>query len=878
VGEVLNNNKPAKNMKTKQSSKTSTKYTITTLWLILAFVGMSVAPLWADIVIVESRTGGQNYASYSESTGGFPNSWSNASGKSTAPGCSATSIGSRFNSSFNVGGATAYFQVSPTLLADGGVYEVAVTTCNEAGSAVTSTITAPDGGWTGLPATTTAFSLANAANQWAVVGMLQLNYGTKVATVRFDETENSDRFYADAVRFTQVIIQVPDGIAGLSGAITATVTAHAVTGLSAVKVYDASWNELGTASATTAGAVVVSLNRALVNGETIRATQVVTLGGNNYESLHDGSAASVVVGVACSTTLPTGISAAYADYAIVTVSGCAASATAVLVKDDVTVVGQSDFVGGSTPSSVAVICNLNGGLVAGHAVKAYQVIGGVESCSAGAPSAIVAAQVCSSVPALLGNAAINGPLAAGQTTVHIVGVDPLATNVIVLANGLPTGTNRTTTGGGGVDVTVTALVKGDYIGANQIIGGVESCTQLSGPIVGGGANPNIRVCLDLQDSVASKRVWLPATDRTGGYGSAPVGATQVIPSNGWQTLTFAPNVDPQYEWNELAAAYTFTNAVAALQAIWFACDDADDTGPYEIYIDNIVNGTNVCGFEQFTNGSGSGPFSIPAGTGVGNTAKNQPPLFGGIVSSNADVGAKCAKVYWQYKNTGTGAGVANSTRLTVAPAGGWSTTMDLTQPITVRILVLPVGVSKPGLSISQPVNTTITNGIAASVTITATDNSGSGTLAYQWKRSGTNLVGVTSSALGFPTPSPGDVGTYSCEVTNTVASGPYAGTYTSECQPFAVSYSTGVTPSTTNAVLSVSNNLAGAQMIVENIGTPKAVYYVVTSTNLAAALNTWTPVTGSTNSADASTGKWTFTAPTVGAQRFYRAAAVNPAP
>jgi len=455
-----------------------------------------------------------------------------------------------------------------------------------------------------------------------------------------------------------------------------------------------------------------------------------------------------------------------------------------------------------------------------------------------------------------------------------VGVAPLATNVIVLANGLPIGTNRTTTGGGAVDVTVSALVKGDYIGANQIVSGAESCTQPSGPIVGGGANPSIRVCLDLQDSVAVKRVWLPATDRAGGWASAPVGAAQVIPSNGWQTLTFIPNVDPQYEWNELAAAYTFTNAVAALQAIWFACDDADDTGPYEIYIDNIVNGTNVCGFEQFTNGAGSGPFSIPAGAGVGNTAKNQPPLFGGIVSSNTDVGTKCAKLHWQYMSTGAG----NSTRLTVTPTGGWTTAMNLTQPITVRMLVLPVGVSKPGLSISQPANTTITNGVAASVTITATDNSGSGTLTYQWKRSGTNLVGVTTSALGFPTPSPANVGTYSCEVTNKVATGIYAGTYTSECQPFAVSYSTGVTLSTTNAVLSVGYNVVGAQMIVENIGTPKAVYYVVTSTNVAAALNTWTPVTGSTNTADASTGKWTFTAPTVGTQRFYRAVAVNPAP
>jgi hypothetical protein len=57
------------------------------------------------------------------------------------------------------------------------------------------------------------------------------------------------------------------------------VTAHAATGLLAVKVYDASWNELGTASTTSAGAVVVTLSRALVNGETIRATQVVTTGG-----------------------------------------------------------------------------------------------------------------------------------------------------------------------------------------------------------------------------------------------------------------------------------------------------------------------------------------------------------------------------------------------------------------------------------------------------------------------------------------------------------------------------------------------------------------------------------------------------------------------
>jgi hypothetical protein len=146
---------------------------------------------------VESRSGGQNYAAYSEA-GIFPNVWSDSTAKSTASGCTG-GIESRYNSSTGVGGAATWFQVSPTLGAAGGQYEVWVTVgASSAGSVVTSTITGS--GWTGLPPTTDAFNNAS-INAWRLVGTLTLKSGVTTPTVRFDETANNNRFYADAVKF-----------------------------------------------------------------------------------------------------------------------------------------------------------------------------------------------------------------------------------------------------------------------------------------------------------------------------------------------------------------------------------------------------------------------------------------------------------------------------------------------------------------------------------------------------------------------------------------------------------------------------------------------------------------------------------------------------
>lgn len=159
--------------------------------------------------IVESRTGGLNFADYAEHGGGFPDSWSNSTAKSTAPGVTA-GIGSRFNSTAGFGG---WFEVSPTLPTAGGTYEVYVTVTSASGAITATTDVATTGG-TGLPTSTTAFSTAESANTWGLVGTLTLDPGTDTPIVRFTENQHSNRLYADAVLFAEMqVIPEPSTIA-----------------------------------------------------------------------------------------------------------------------------------------------------------------------------------------------------------------------------------------------------------------------------------------------------------------------------------------------------------------------------------------------------------------------------------------------------------------------------------------------------------------------------------------------------------------------------------------------------------------------------------------------------------------------------------------
>lgn len=184
---------------------------LTRLFAVAVIASGAVASIASAAIIsetyVESRTGGKNFAAYSDSGDAFPNSWANSTAKSSASGTTG-GIGTRFNSNVGAGGTATWFQVSPTLPTAGGTYEVYATVPTGGPyTLLTAGVNIVSGG-SGLPATTNAFSLAG--NQWHLIGTLVLNSGVNNPTIRFYEhthptnTGNTSRFYADTIRFAEI--------------------------------------------------------------------------------------------------------------------------------------------------------------------------------------------------------------------------------------------------------------------------------------------------------------------------------------------------------------------------------------------------------------------------------------------------------------------------------------------------------------------------------------------------------------------------------------------------------------------------------------------------------------------------------------------------
>jgi hypothetical protein len=78
-----------------------------------------------------------------------------------------------------------------------------------------------------------------------------------------------------------------------------------------------------------------------------------------------------------------------------------------------------------------------------------------------------------------------------------------------------------------------------------------------------------------------------------------------------------------------------------------------------------------------------------------------------------------------------------------------------------------VTVLTPPAITAQPQSVSVPGGQPAQFTVTA---SGSGPLAYQWQKNGTNLAGATMPALAIGNAQPGDAGEYRVAVTNAAGS------------------------------------------------------------------------------------------------------------
>jgi len=447
-------------------------------------------------------------------------------------------------------------------------------------------------------------------------------------------------------------------------------------------------------------------------------------------------------------------------------------------------------------------------------------------------------QPCLAIPVVN----VVGPLGTNSNQVVVAGVSASATNVTVYQNSgggmvqIGIKTNGVTAGNN--TVTISGLVKNAQVAATQTINGQAGCVPASGTLVGGGANPRVRIALTLRETATtSATVGAPGSTASGnlhfvgatmvGSGTAPVDAPVYYPSNGWQTVTFnlretagnaanalgAATANAGYAPNDSVAiqVYAFRTVVAngtliysrvgaqsaavtsnnvfavnwrwdavpgadgyrllrnvnqagynegadvsgtnffadlndswfagttitptstqtgpsiqwnpatgnmnnlpgqwgALESINFAIDDLTDTGPYDLYIDNIQNGTTVFQtFEEAAAGTTDYGFRAPSFSGTTSGNLLPAPNVGAVSNGAADSGTKSFRVQFQWN----GLTVSRWLRLTtsgVAPASNPYVNLD--DPISFRLLLQPVGVTPvappaPTLSINllgnQPV-------------------------------------------------------------------------------------------------------------------------------------------------------------------------------
>lgn len=322
---------------------------------------------------------------------------------------------------------------------------------------------------------------------------------------------------------------------------------------------------------------------------------------------------------------------------------------------------------------------------------------------------------CLSVPV----PTVTGPLATNLSTVQVSGVSSNASAVTVYQDG---GAGMAAVGSLGVtnppalvSVPVTSLKFGAKVSATQTISGQESCVQKSGTIVGGGANPSIRVALSIRGNpdLAGPVGTTGGTTNSNVYflgastvleGACPEDARVLHPSNAWQTVTFkrgadsANPVDPVVLWNNgNNGSATLDGEFGSLDGIAFACQG--DPGDFAVYLDDLANGVHgvLQDWEAGTEGLGYG-FQQPNFSGSTSGNLLAAPSDSMVVTNVASSGSKSLRVRWQFTDGQTNRWLR---LVTASSSPVQNPQVDLNEPISFRILLLPPAPPQPGpLSIS----------------------------------------------------------------------------------------------------------------------------------------------------------------------------------
>lgn len=297
---------------------------------------------------------------------------------------------------------------------------------------------------------------------------------------------------------------------------------------------------------------------------------------------------------------------------------------------------------------------------------------------------------------------VTGPLSTNSNNVVVTGVSSNATAITVYQDSgsgmVQIGQMTSDITAGNNTVTVSGLVKDGQVAATQTVAGQEGCVPASGTIVGGGANVKVRVALSMRENQALTGPVGAAGSGSiihhmGSFtllpGSCPEQGVMLEPSTEWQTVTFTRDIDGVATWNGTAAnPGTVTGDFGGIDGIAFACEG--DNGPFDIYIDDLANGTNGV-FQDFeAAAAGAVDFGFRAPSFSGTTSGNllSAPNIAQVTTAAAFSGTKSLRVRWQFSTPALNRWL----RLVTAgatPVG--NPQVDLNEPISFKILIGPPG-------------------------------------------------------------------------------------------------------------------------------------------------------------------------------------------
>ena len=349
-------------------------------------------------------------------------------------------------------------------------------------------------------------------------------------------------------------------------------------------------------------------------------------------------------------------------------------------------------------------------------------------------------------------------------------------------------------------------------------------------------------------------------------------ATVAAGTNGAAGVALAGIISPEVVNLSGAGSFAFTNKnVASPRGITVSSYTISgaDSGNYVLVLSNLL--ANITAFP----------------TAVASVTANNKPYDGGTVAtlsgtpslSPTKFGSDDATIGGTPVATFASATVANGKAVTVTGytlTGVDASNYSLSQPSGLTANITQVGTTTVVTSSANPgtLNTPIT--FTATVT-TAVPNTNSPTGSVQFRSN--NVVVSGSVALVAVSPSVSKA-TFNLSFA-TAGSWPIEGDYSGDTSYVfssgTMTETVSATPcSGTNTILSIVNNGNGTTTLTM-LGTPNAQYYLVSQTDVAAALP-WTPVTGSTNFANSGNGQWTFTTASGSGNKNYRSVAVHACP